>query len=117
MGDISAHFDRSEFACKCGCGFDTVDIDLLALMEAVRQEFDKPVIITSGCRCYQHNKDEEGWPDSKHMEGRAADIVVRGYQPFEVYAYFLDALGTGGGLGSYADFTHVDSRSGPAARW
>ena len=26
MGDLSENFSRSEFECKCGCGFATVDV-------------------------------------------------------------------------------------------
>jgi hypothetical protein len=36
MGDLSAHFSRSEFACKCGCGFDDVKPDLIEALEALR---------------------------------------------------------------------------------
>ena len=36
MGTVSKNFSRSEFACKCGCGFDAVDVDLLAGLQALR---------------------------------------------------------------------------------
>ena len=28
MGDLSEHFDRREFTCRCGCGADQVDPQL-----------------------------------------------------------------------------------------
>lgn len=51
------HFSKSEFACKCGCGFDDIDINLVKLLEQIRSHFgDNPLIITSGCRCAKHNR-------------------------------------------------------------
>lgn len=111
---ISEHFKREEFACQCGCGFDTVDCDLLEILEAVREHFDKPVMVTSGCRCPEHNKSVGGAPTSFHIYGRAADIVVKDVWPSEVYAY-LDNYATPG-LGLYSGWVHVDSRSG-RGRW
>ena len=113
MGDISAHFNRSEFACKCGCGQDTVDAALIQKLEVVRLRFNKPITITSGNRCVEYNKQIGGAPASQHLLGRAADIVVKGVSPSEVYKH-LDSLE--GGLGGYDSFTHVDSRHGKV-RW
>lgn len=114
MGDISEHFNRSEFACHCGCGGDTIDAETLAIVERVRAHFGAPVVINSGYRCNTHNAAIGGAKASQHLLGRAADIAVHGVAPSEVYAW-LDADHEGG-LGSYNSFTHVDSRDG-RARW
>jgi uncharacterized protein YcbK (DUF882 family) len=114
MGDISVHFNRSEFACKCGCGFDTVDTLLLEALESIRNEFEKPITVTSGCRCASHNFDVGGKPSSQHKNGRAADIKVSSVLP-RVVADFAEDLGMS--VGRYNTFTHIDSRSGPSARW
>ena len=116
MGDISAHFDRSEFACKDGCGFATVDSELLEILEIIRAKFDAPVKINSGCRCPVYNKLIGGSAKSKHMEGRAADIDVKGVPPGEVQEYFDSIFTDRYGLGKANTFTHVDSRS-VKARW
>lgn len=111
MGDLSTHFSRREFACRCGCGFDTVDAELLAVLEEVRQHFDAPVVITSGCRCASHNQRVGGSPGSQHLLGRAADIQVRGVAPAAV-AQHLEELYPGRfGIGRYATFTHIDTRN------
>lgn len=118
MGDLTRHFSRREFACRDGCGFDTVDAELLELLVAVREHFDAPVIITSACRCPQHNQRVGGSAQSQHLLGRAADFVVQGVAPDEV-ADWLDRTYAGRyGIGRYpkSGFTHVDSRSIPA-RW
>lgn len=116
MGDISKHFNRSEFACKCGCGFDTVDIETLEVLEEVRTYFDKPVSINSACRCPDHNFKVGGSENSQHVKGRAADIVVAGIDPREVYSLLDRLYPDWFGLGSYDSFTHVDTRSNKA-RW
>jgi len=54
---LSKHFYRDEFACQCGCGFDTVDHELVKILEDVRKTFNAPVHISSGCRCEKHNAD------------------------------------------------------------
>jgi uncharacterized protein YcbK (DUF882 family) len=115
MGDISEHFDREEFACKCGCGYDTVDVELIEVLEKVRCYFDAPVTISSGCRCSVHNAAVGGSLNSQHVLGRAADINVNLVKPEEVQKFLkshYDSLG----IGSYSNFTHVDTRKGKA-RW
>lgn len=114
MGDISKNFNRSELACKCGCGMDTVDTELIAILQSIRDEFG-PVIVTSANRCDSYNKEKGGVDDSWHTKSRAADIVVRGVSPKAIGA-FVDKEHPNTGLGVYDDFVHVDSR-GYKARW
>jgi len=113
----SQYFDRSEFACKCGCGFDTVDAELLNALTYIREHFERPLIINSGCRCPDYNSSDavRGSTNSQHMAGRAADIRVDGIDPQFVYE-LADNMEVGG-LGEYSTWTHIDCRSGPLARW
>ena len=74
MGDLSPHFNRAEFTCKCGCGFDRVSRDLVDLLEASRTATGLSYRITSGCRCPKHNASEGGMFDSDHLTGEGADI-------------------------------------------
>ena len=114
MGDLSKNFNRSEFACRCLCGQDTVDAVLLEQLEEVREHFGVPVTITSANRCLFDNERVGGVFNSLHLEGRAADIIVRDIDPDDV-ANFLEDIASG--LGRYTTFTHLDSRSGIPARW
>ena len=116
MGDLSAHFSRWEFACKCGCGLDTVDAKLLEMLEVVRQHFDAKVTITSGARCAVYNREIGGYPLSQHKLGRAADIVVEGVEPLRVQVYCGSIWPNQFGIGCYKRFTHLDSRN-EKARW
>lgn len=116
MGNLSPNFSRAEFSCKCGCGFDTVDAQLLDLLENIRNFFDKPVHITSACRCVHHNEAVGGSHNSQHLKARAADIVVSDIEP-DIVAEFAETLMQGrGGIGRYSTFTHVDTRR-KEARW
>lgn len=117
MGDISANFNRSEFECKCGeCGMDTVDVELLALLQDIRNKFG-PLKVTSAHRCVDYNKAIGGKENSYHLYGRAADIVPLNADIIEVSEY-VESINHQGGMGVYPDksFIHLDSRS-YKARW
>ena len=113
---LSSHFKRHEFACKCGCGFSSVDAELLSVLENLREFFGKPITITSACRCATHNANVGGSPKSAHRQGIAADIVIANTDPEIVY-HRLDMLHPQCyGIGKYDTFTHIDVRKNKA-RW
>lgn len=71
MARISKHFTREEFECpttgqmQCQDGF-------IEHLEALRVEYGKPMVVTSGCRTNEHNEMliEAGFPashDSLHL--------------------------------------------------
>jgi len=117
MGDLSEHFSRKEFACRCGCGQDTVDAKLIQVLERLRTHYDgQPIRINSGNRCVEYNRRIGGKQHSQHLLSKAADIVVGDIEPGDVYMT-LDRLYPGKfGVGSYHNFTHVDVRD-KKARW
>lgn len=78
MGDLTRHFNRSEFNCPC-CGLNKTDSTLAKYLEIIRNEIGVPINVISGTRCKQHNRDIGGVPDSSHLEGYAADIAAHGY--------------------------------------
>lgn len=116
MGDLSENFSRHEFACKCGCGFNTVDVKLLEVLESLRTYFDKPVRINSAARCLKHNRAIGSTDSSQHVLGRAADIAVKSIHPLHVHNYIDSQYPCALGLGMYDLFTHVDTRNSKA-RW
>jgi len=69
------HFTREEFACKCGCGFCEPHPDLVAGLDMLRELIGRPVVINSGCRCPNHNRNVGGVVHSYHVVGKAADII------------------------------------------
>ncbi len=65
-----------------------------------------------------HNRDVGGVPDSQHLLGRAADIVVQKLHPdcVAAIAETIPAF-SNGGIGRYDDFTHLDVREDGPNRW
>lgn len=116
MKNISHYFKRKEFACKCGCGQDTVDYELLLILDMLRLHFQSPVTINSGNRCFNHNHQIGGSPNSQHLKGKAADIKVQDIDPQDVYNYLNGLYMDYYGIGNYKSFTHIDVRS-KKARW
>lgn len=117
FGTGGVHFKESEFRCKCGCGEAVISTKLVGLLEAIRAlAGHKPVIITSGYRCEQHNRAVGGAQNSQHLYGTAADIVIKGLAPGEI-AKLAERCGADG-IGVYPKmgFCHVDTR-GWSARW
>jgi hypothetical protein len=104
---LSAHFKKSEFACRCGCGFDTVSPDLIPVLEDLRSHFSQPVIINCGCRCPEHNKAVGGAQKSQHMNGLAADVRVQNRTPALVADYLEHKYPDRYGVGRYSGFTHT----------
>lgn len=119
MGDLSRHFSRWEFECKCGCGANTVDHELINVLEEARADLGAPITVTpnGGCRCVGWNKICGGAEDSQHTYFRAADIVVTGIKPEKVQNYLINKYPHQYGIGKYNSFTHIDTKSGKARRW
>lgn len=81
MSWIIGHFTSKGFACKCGCGLDKTSPGFLWKLNMARDYAGFAFVVTSGCRCEQHNKDEGGSKKSDHLclptcEG--VDIQVKG---------------------------------------
>lgn len=118
MTQLTRHFAAHEFRCRCGkCDPVEIDLALLVILEAVREAFGRPVHINSGHRCAAHNRAVGGSPDSQHIRGTAADIVVSSVPPEDIADWlgrqpWADRIG----LGRYLTFTHIDTR-GYRARW
>lgn len=117
MGDLSKNFSRYEHACKCGCGFDTVDVELNQVLQDVRDHFNCTVTITGPNRCKAHNAKIPGAAEnSLHTVGKAADFKVSGVSAKEIYK-FLDSKNPGRyGLGLYSNRVHLDVRE-EGCRW
>ena len=64
---LSENFNVSEFACHGNGCCTTVQIDeqLVTFLQMIRDHFGKPVTITSGYRCPDHNKSVNGAPQQQ----------------------------------------------------
>lgn len=138
MGDLTKNLSRSEFACECGCGFDTADFELVNMMQDCVDHFSRVlgtsirIQITGPNRCVEHNEEvqKEYNPDyvpysskTQHMYGRADDfklfIRVSGEQiDPDMIAEYLETKYPGRfGIGRYSNRTHADSRTNGPTRW
>ena len=95
---------------------------LCEALEALRERLGgRPVRVLSGYRSGAYNRAVGGARASQHLEGRAADVTVRGRSPEEVLAAALALYAEGvariGGLGLYPGFVHLDVRPGRLVRW
>jgi uncharacterized protein YcbK (DUF882 family) len=71
------NFQKHEFDCECGCGFNNATDELLSKLQNARFLAKVPFSISSGCRCQKHNdKQKDSVSDSAHVKGFAADIRV-----------------------------------------
>ena len=117
MGNITRNLSRYEFACRCGCGFDTMDVETVEIVQELCDHFKTKVRVHSGARCKVYNSLINGAPKSQHMLGRAMDISLDGVSPETVYKYLTKEYPHMYGFGLYNTFVHVDTRTQGPARW
>ena len=115
MSRISKWFVRSEVACKCGCGLDSMDIQTLWIADEVRDFVGKPVVVSSGHRCHVHNLNVGGRLDSQHLHARAMDLMVDDSE--EVFKFLCAKYPDKYGFGLYKEFVHIDTKTGTGRRW
>ena len=74
---MAKYFTRSEFDCRCGCGFNNWDTDagqrFVRGLDRARKAAGIPFSLNRGCSCPEHNASVGGSPTSSHML-MAADI-------------------------------------------
>lgn len=127
MSRLTEHFILAEFACRCGCVMPCAvraRVQRLAeALEVLRARVEEPIQVNSGYRCPTRNAAVGGARKSRHLEGDAADIEVRGYTGKRLAEIVEELIAEGsipeGGLGTYSDrpdIIHFDLR-GRRARW
>ena len=118
---MSEHFQPKEFASKDGRPSPyplVVQEGLYQLLEEIRDEFGKPIVVNSGYRSPEHNKNIGGAKNSYHVKGMAADIRPQHGPDFQRELKRLKQIANKkcyGGVGSYPTFVHVDF--GSWRRW
>lgn len=109
---LTPHFKRSEFACKCGCGKDNIDPVLVNHCETIRMAAGVALLVNSGVRCDKHNAKVGGVKGSYHTQGKAADIKCSlGARKLYELIQALYAAGKLPGLEyclKYPTFVHID---------
>lgn len=121
---ITKNFDLREFASRDGACFPLDVIEnikkLAKALQVIRDEIGWPLIINSGYRSPEHNKNVGGAVNSFHLTGMAADIRSPRIAPITLFATIERLISEGkipaGGLKAYNSFVHYDIR-GNNARW
>lgn len=111
MGDLSPHFNKSEFACH-HCGkLPQVAQSLIDGLEQLRALAGQRVFINDGYRCPQHNQQVGGAPNSMHIVGRATDIQIDQQTTLQTLELVKQiSVFTAYGLYVAEHFVHVDVR-------
>lgn len=93
--DNIKYFKESEFTCKCGCGLNNMNLKVVKIADKVREYFGSPAIVTSGSRCKKHNKEVGGVSNSRHLQGKAIDMYVKGVNGGDLLAYLQTLVNSG----------------------
>ncbi len=101
------HFKQSEFTCKCGCGLNNIDLKLVKILDEIRDYFGQSVTISSGCRCTTHNKKVGGVQGSRHVSGKAADIIVKNVSKDKVLAKCKEYVASGRARYTYTNNSNM----------
>ena len=73
---LTQHFRLHQFWCPCCHSAELSNLRRLCMrLEAVRADYGAMAIV-SGYRCFLRNLEMDGQDDSRHLEGKAADIRV-----------------------------------------
>ena len=104
------YFTVKEFACKDGSPVTFIDDYLVCLLDILRQQIGKPVIITSGYRTPEHNAKVGGAKYSYHIRGMAADIRVDGMTPKQLAKELDKIVPNACGIIVYPGWVHFDTR-------
>ena len=113
---LSTNFKVKEFACLDGTDTIFVSDELVKVLQKVRDNFGKPVVINSAYRTESHNKKVGGSANSQHKYGMAADIRINGVSPKTIATYINKLMPDRGGIGVYTSFVHIDVRA-KKSRW
>lgn len=124
MGNMAKNISRHEVACHCECGFDSMDLETIEVVQDACDHFaeqlgiDKvTLVVNSGARCKYHNIAVGGADDSQHPKARAMDIRIVGVSSISIYSYLDTRYPDRYGVGLYQTFVHIDTRSNGPARW
>lgn len=105
------YFRRYEFDCK-HCGQNRMDDQFLIELDELRHRYGKPLVITSGYRCPDHNAAVSSTGRTgPHTTGRAADIGVDRKNALAVLRIAMEMGFTGIGVQQKggARFIHLDN--------
>ena len=113
---ITKYFNLSEFSCPC-CNKVMLHPKLLGKLVELRNALERPLYVTSGYRCFEHNRQVGGIVNSYHCIGLAADIKVKDINLIELLEICENIDFNGIGFYERKNFLHLDVRPTKRSRW
>lgn len=105
---LSNNFKIKEFACKDGSDTILIDLDMINVLQKIR-DLGGAITINSAYRTASWNRKQGGARRSYHLYGRAFDIRCAGLK-FDDICAIANTLGVKGII-RYGTFVHIDSRT------
>lgn len=115
------YFKMEEFACKC-CGKIIMDSKFLEILDSIREEYGKPLKVTSGYRCPKHNQEVSSTgPNGPHTTGKAVDLQCSGTDAYKLteiaYKHGITGIGVRQSGLHPSRFMHFDILEGATRPW
>lgn len=116
---LSAHFNVQEFRCKCGGAHDIqLETALVSKLEELFKALNcSKIIVNSGYRCPNHDRNVGGNGSGQHTKGTAADIICYNSSGNKISSKIVTCAAQDVGFGGISNIdstytaTHVDVRS------
>lgn len=105
------HFTLDEFNCQ-HCGRNEMDPHFLLLVDQLRDVYGKPLVVSSGYRCPDHNaRVSSTGRTGPHTTGKAADFAISRGPALELLrlAVALPFTGVGVQQRGAGRFIHLDT--------
>ena len=106
------YFSVDELKCK-GTDECEMDEEFMKKLEALRHEFNEPMIVSSGYRHESYNQVIRGAKNSPHLYGKAVDVVISGKSAYRLMKLAIQYGFTGIGVSQRGPhekrFLHIDT--------
>ena len=121
MGNLSEHFDKDVFICRCGkCRQELrISLTLVGILEDIWVKFNQPLQVQRGFVCDQIEIEEPGPKRNYHGMGKALDFTVQDTKQLPEIFRHLESFPEITGLGYDPDknYIHIDLREKEAVKW
>ena len=108
---MSKYFKPKETQCSC-CGLNFMDEEFMEAIDAIREEYGAPMIVSSGYRCVNHPIEAAKRAPGPHNTGMAIDILCHGAEAYRLIRLALSIGMRGIGINQKGDidqrFIHLD---------